>query len=95
MPIYMGPVAEVPWFIPGSEDLAGAVIQALQQHDIANLDHHGQVTVGTNLAQARQNAEFFELACQIIVQGGPTIRPLTDLAIHTLLAMRQTMHRSI
>jgi ribulose-5-phosphate 4-epimerase/fuculose-1-phosphate aldolase len=88
VPYYLGPVAEVGWHTPGSPELAAAVIETMQTHDMANLDHHGQVTVAPDLPQAIQNAEFFELACHTIVHGGPALRPLSQAAIETLLAMR-------
>ena len=94
VPFYLGPVAEIPWHTPGSPELAAAVIAALQSHDIANLDHHGQVTVAPSLAHALQNAEFFELAAHTLVHGGPTLQPLTPEATQTLLALRQKSRTS-
>jgi ribulose-5-phosphate 4-epimerase/fuculose-1-phosphate aldolase len=55
--------------------------------------NHGQVTVARDLDHAIQNAEFFELACQVIVQSGDNIRPLAPEAVQKLLAMRANAAR--
>lgn len=77
IPFYIGPVALVPFLPPGSKALAGAVVRAMRSRDLAVLSHHGQVTAGRDLDHAVQNAEFFELACQVIVAGGRAVVPLS------------------
>jgi ribulose-5-phosphate 4-epimerase/fuculose-1-phosphate aldolase len=81
VPVYIGPVASVPYILPGSPELAAAVIEAMQTHDLVVLAHHGQVTVARSLDHAIQNAVFFELACQIVLQGGEQVEPLPAGAI--------------
>lgn len=88
IPVYIGPIGHVPFLTPGSSELADAVIDATREHDLAIMANHGQVTVARDLDGAIQNAEFFELACQIIVQSGERIRPLSPEAVRGLLAMR-------
>lgn len=88
IPVYIGPIGHVPYLTPGSQELAEAVIETMQEHDLAIMANHGQVTVARDLDHAIQNAEFFELACQIIVQSGADIRPLSEQAVRELLAMR-------
>lgn len=88
VPFYIGPVARIPYFQPGSEDLAGAVTDAMRTHDMATMANHGQVTVADNLAHAIQNAVFFELACEIIVHGGDQLTPLSSEATQRLLESR-------
>lgn len=90
IPFYIGPVAHLPYLPPGSGELAKAVIAAMADHDIANLANHGQVTVGADFDHVIQNAEFFELACAIIVQGGGSAAPLPKPASEALVALRQT-----
>lgn len=70
VPYYIGPVARVPYHRPGSVELAEAVTQAMRDHDMALMVNHGQVTAARDLDQVVQNAEFFELACQVILLGG-------------------------
>lgn len=88
VPVYIGPIASVPYILPGSPALAAAVVQALQQHDLAVLSHHGQVTVARSLDHAIQNAAFFELACHILLHGGKQVDPLPHDAIAAFQAHR-------
>ena len=93
IPVYIGSIGHVPFRTPGSSELAEAVIDAMREHDLAIMANHGQVTVARDLDSAIQNAEFFELACQIIVQSGNDVRPLAPEAVRELLAMRANASR--
>jgi ribulose-5-phosphate 4-epimerase/fuculose-1-phosphate aldolase len=80
VPFYIGPVAWVPYILPGSIALAEAVTDALSRHNLAMLANHGQVTVGKDYEQAIQRAVFFEMVCAILVRNGNANRPLTPEA---------------
>jgi ribulose-5-phosphate 4-epimerase/fuculose-1-phosphate aldolase len=96
VPFYIGPVARVPYFTPGSGELAAAVTQAMAAHDMVLLSNHGQVTAARDFDHVLQNAEFFELACEIILLGGKSITPLTSQAIEQLRALRsKTVGRAV
>jgi ribulose-5-phosphate 4-epimerase/fuculose-1-phosphate aldolase len=96
VPFYIGPVARVPYFTPGSEELAAAVTQAMRTHDMVLLSNHGQVTAARDFDHVLQNAEFFELACQIILLGGNSIAPLDTQAIEQLQGLRsKTLGRAV
>lgn len=84
IPFYIGPVAEVPYLLPGSPELAEAVIGAMQDHDLATLNHHGQVTAAADFDHAIQQAMFFELACEVLLKGGTATEPLAPDAIQIL-----------
>lgn len=86
LPYYVGPIAEVPYFAPGSEGLARAVTDALRDHDLANLRNHGQVTVAKDFRGAIQNATFFELASEILLRGGDRVRPMSPADAQALRA---------
>ena len=88
VPFYIGPVARVPYFTPGSEALATAVTQAMRDHDMVLLSNHGQVTAAGDFSHVLQNAEFFELACEIILLGGKSITSLDSQAIEQLHLLR-------
>ncbi len=90
VPYYIGPVARIPYLAPGSQELAKAVTEAMRQHDMVTISNHGQVTAARDLTQAVQNAEFFELACEIIVHGADKITPLPDEYANQLLTLRQS-----
>jgi ribulose-5-phosphate 4-epimerase/fuculose-1-phosphate aldolase len=88
VPFYIGSVARVPYIQPGSEDLAEAVSDAMRTHDMVTMANHGQVTAAEDFAHAIQNASFFELACEIMVQGGEQLTPLPGEAVQQLLDSR-------
>ncbi|NQT51902.1 class II aldolase/adducin family protein [bacterium] len=84
IPYYIGPIGIVAYLPPGSEQLAEAVTAAMQQHDLAMLRNHGQVVVGTDLNDAIEKAEFFELACDILLRAGPRAVTLDAEAVAAL-----------
>jgi len=88
VPFYIGPVARVPYFTPGSDELAAAVTEAMREHDMVLLSNHGQVTAAKDFDHVLQNAEFFELACEIILLGGNSVTPLSPEAIKQLRVLR-------
>jgi ribulose-5-phosphate 4-epimerase/fuculose-1-phosphate aldolase len=78
VPCHVGnEIAVVPYFRPGSKELANAVIQAMQTHNSVLLRKHGQVTCGKDFNQAFERAMFFEMVCRILVLNGDNIDPLT------------------
>lgn len=77
-------IAEVPYFRPGSPELAAAVVEAMKEHDGAQLLNHGQVFVGKDFNDAMQKAMFFELGCSIIVRAGFEVNTLTKAEIDDL-----------
>lgn len=67
-PLYIGrEVPTVPFFPPGSQELAAAVTEALSEHNLALMSNHGQVVCGPDFRTAFQRAVFFEMACRVIV----------------------------
>jgi ribulose-5-phosphate 4-epimerase/fuculose-1-phosphate aldolase len=84
IPFYIGHVARVPYLLPGSKELADAVTEAMQDHDMVVIRNHGMVTVATDFAHAIQNAEFFELACEVITRGGNTPKSISQLEASSL-----------
>ena len=84
IPYYIGPVAVVPYFTPGSQELAGEIISAMKRHDVAILRNHGLVAVGETFDDVITKAVFFELACKIIVHAGQHVQVLSKEAIAEL-----------
>lgn len=79
----------VPYYRPGSPELAAAVVNAMQEHNSILLANHGQVVCGTSFEQVFERATFFEMACRIIVQSGGDYNVLTpeeidDLEVYVL-----------
>lgn len=87
IPFCIGPIGRVPYLAPGSQELASAVVEVMRSHNLALMANHGQVSVARDLDHAIENAEFFELACQTIVQGGDKVTPLPDEAARELTAL--------
>lgn len=91
IPCYPGSeIPVIPYYRPGSPELAKAVKEALSEHDCALMSKHGQVVCGKNFDDAFQKAVFFEMACRIIVLAGKdnyltlTKEEIEDLEIYVL-----------
>ncbi|MDE5611500.1 MAG: class II aldolase/adducin family protein [Odoribacter sp.] len=77
-------IAIVPYYRPGSPELAKAVCEAMQNHDSVILEKHGQVFVGKDFNDAIEKAEFLEMACEIILRSGMNYHTLTPNEIEDL-----------
>ena len=86
VPCYCGKdIPVIPYFRPGSKELADAVTEALTDHDCVLMSKHGQAVCGKDFDDAFQKAVFFELACSIIVHAGEgNYQTLTDEEIQDL-----------
>lgn len=74
----------IPYFRPGSPELASHVIQAMKNHNSALLQKHGQVVCGKNFDEVFERATFFEMACRIIVLSGGEYQTLSKAEIEDL-----------
>lgn len=74
----------IPYYRPGSPELASAVIEAMKEHNSVLLTNHGQVVCGKNFEEAFERAMFFEMACRIIIQSGGDYSVLTPEEIEDL-----------
>ena len=84
-PIHVGrDIPMIPYFRPGSPELAEHVIEAMKEHDSVMLLKHGQVVCGKDFKQAFERAMFFEMACRIAVLNGDNVDPLTKEEIKDL-----------
>ena len=84
-PIHVGAnVPMIPYYRPGSPELATAVIEAMKDHNSVILRKHGQVVCGVDFKQAFERAMFLEIACRIAVLNGSNVDPLTDAEIADL-----------
>jgi len=77
IPFYIGAIGHVPYISPGSKQLADAVTEAMQEHDLVVMQNHGLVTVAADYAHVIQNAVFFEFACELITINKDEMRALT------------------
>lgn len=85
VPCHVGrEIPVIPYFRPGSPELAEAVVAAMRDHDSVLLANHGQVVCGRDFDQVYERATFFEMACRIIVQSGGDYGVLTPEEIEDL-----------
>ena len=89
VPYHVGEVAVIPYFRPGSPELAEAVITAMKEHNAVLMSNHGQVVCGKDFDEVLERALFFEMACRIIVQSRMNYTVLNekevmDLQVHLL-----------
>lgn len=85
VPCHVGSeIPVVPYYRPGSPELAKAVIVAMKEHNSILLLKHGQVVCGKDFNQAFERAMFFEMACRIIVLSGGDYTVLTPEEIDDL-----------
>lgn len=85
VPCHVGSeIPVVPYYRPGSPELAQAIIEALKDHNSALMLKHGQVVCGATFDQAFERAMFFEMACRIIVLSGGKYNTLTPEEITDL-----------
>lgn len=78
VPCHVGAeIPVIPYYRPGSPELAHAVVEALTHHNVALLRKHGQVVCGKDFNQAFERAMFFEMACRIVLLTGGNYNTLS------------------
>ncbi len=77
VPYYIGSIKKVPFYPPGSKDLASAVIDAAKSHNMIIMQNHGLVTMAHDMDLLLKRALFFELACKILFIGKEKIKGLS------------------
>ena len=70
----VSPLAVLPYFRPGSGDLAGAVEAAARDHDCLLLRNHGSICLGSTLSEAVDRTEELEETARLFFLLGD--RPL-------------------
>ena len=88
VPYHVGEIAVIPYYCPGSPELAQAVIEAMRDHDAVLMSNHGQVVCGRDFDDVLQRALFFEMACRIIVQSGGAYDVLGEKDVEDLKRLR-------
>jgi L-fuculose-phosphate aldolase len=79
--VFLRDTVTVPWYMPGSTELAEAVAVALQKSRGAILQNHGLMTVDKNLRKAATRAMMLEETAKIVLyckQFGGTVSVLPD-----------------
>jgi L-fuculose-phosphate aldolase len=79
--VFLRDTVTVPWYMPGSTELAEAVAGALVKSRGAILQNHGLMTVGEDLRRAATRAMMLEETAKIVLyckQFGGTVTLLPD-----------------
>lgn len=85
IPYHIGKnIAIVPYFVPGTPQLANAVVEALKDTNACLLSNHGQVVCGKDFESVMERAVFLEIACRIMVQSGMNYNVLSSTDVATL-----------
>jgi L-fuculose-phosphate aldolase len=77
----------VPWFLPGTPELADAVFDAMQKSRGAILQNHGLMAVGDDLRRAATRAAMIEETAKValyVKQFGGEVSLLSDEAVEKL-----------
>jgi 3-dehydro-4-phosphotetronate decarboxylase len=81
----VAPLAVLPYFRPGSEELAHAVERAAPSHHCMLLKNHGTICAGSGLSEAVDRAEELEQTARLyFILRGEKVRHLTQDEIEEL-----------
>jgi len=78
VPYYIGKIERVPFYLPGSKELADAVTEKARSSNMIIMQNHGLVTMADSIDLLIKRAVFFELACKIIFIGGNSIKKIPE-----------------
>lgn len=85
IPCHVGTgIPVIPYYRPGSKELAAHVVAAMKDHDSILLRKHGQVVCGKDFDEVFERAMFFEMACRIIILTGGSYNTLSKDEINDL-----------
>lgn len=81
--MFGGPVRVAPYATYGTEELAAAMISALEDRTACLLGNHGAITYGTTLAAAYSQAVHLEWICDVYLRasaaGAPRLLPPEEI----------------
>ncbi|WP_422447294.1 class II aldolase/adducin family protein [Thermoanaerobacterium sp. DL9XJH110] len=84
----VGPVALVPYFKPGSKELADAVSETIKGKKAVIMKNHGLITIGQNLEEAFNIAEDVEANAKLHILLNGKGQPLSEESIKELLGVK-------
>jgi len=90
--VFLRDTVTVPWFMPGSRELADAVGEALKKSRGAILQNHGLMTVGKDLRDAATRAMMLEETAKIVLyvkQFGGTVSVLPNEWVEQLASLAE------
>ncbi|HVN87130.1 MAG TPA: class II aldolase/adducin family protein [Candidatus Binatia bacterium] len=90
--VFLRDTVTVPWFMPGSRELADAVGEALKKSRGAILQNHGLMTVGKTLRDASTRAMMLEETAKIVLyvkQFGGSVSVLPNEWVEQLASLAE------
>ncbi len=90
--VFLRDTVTVPWYMPGSKELAEAVAVALEKSRGAILQNHGLMTVDKNLRKAATRAMLLEETAKIVLytkQFGGTVSHIPDEWVERLAPLAE------
>jgi L-fuculose-phosphate aldolase len=82
--MFGGPVAVAPYATYGTAELAGNVVQALNDRTACLMGNHGAVTIGPDLETAHDRSLYLEWLCDMYLRvssaGAPRLLPPEEIA---------------
>ena len=92
--VFLADTQIVPWFMPGSAELAEAIGEALEKSRGAIMQNHGLMAVGKDLRKAATRATLIEETAKLqlyMKQFGGTVTYLPDEAVKLLAGVSDFM----
>lgn len=87
----LGNIPVAPYATPSTDEVPQSIGELIKEHDAVLLDHHGALTVGSDIWDAFYKLETLEHYAQTLLVahllGGP--KPLTSSQVKKLIAIRQ------
>lgn len=90
--VELGPVATLPFTLPGTGEVSAAVADRIREHDVLMMSRHGSICAGRDLEQAYHRLEVLEHTARISLyarQLRPDVVPLTHAVRSALRAPRK------
>jgi ribulose-5-phosphate 4-epimerase/fuculose-1-phosphate aldolase len=86
----VAPLGVVPYFKPGSTELASAIAEAITSHNCLLLRHHGFVAAGRTVSEAVDCAEELEETARLwFILRGETVSQLSPTDVAALASFRR------
>ena len=95
--IYIGPVPQVPYATPGTDEMVEALEPYLAKHNAFTLQRHGVLVLGSDLQDAYNRMEHLEHIAQVayLVSSMDHIEPLTKVELNKLTKQARVLGQQI
>lgn len=91
---YLGHITRVPFILPGTQQLAEAVGEAVREHETVILSNHGVITFHRSIPDVLMRVESFEMTCRLVVLARMANIPLHHLPAEVAEELRGGYQRS-